>query len=254
MLLMAKTCSNCSLPLDDDAAFCASCATPVVQIISCPKCDKTINADAKFCKYCAFDLSKPVQNPPTTTSPPPVNQNPPISNLPPQVEPITLFQDISPEVQSETTDDNPASLISPSGAAFAVICFFLPWLEISFCNTNRVLTGAEAASLAWTFWFIPIMGVIAFTAYFICKIKKILFRARPFIIGSSIIALGILVYYSRWGIGEFFSGNFQVLNALRFGSYGTVTGFILAIVGCIFISRSIVKGELYDTGNENKTH
>lgn len=244
---MVKTCSKCSSILDNDAVFCASCATPILQAIHCPKCDKIINADAKFCKYCAFDLSKPIQNAPTTTSPPPINQDSPKLNLPPQVEPITLFQRNSSPIQTEVAEDNPTSLISPSGAAFTVICFFLPWMK--FCDSN--ITGAEFATELPSLWFIPVMGIIAFVAYFICKIQKILFRAIPFIIGSSTIALGILIYHSRSGIGEFFNGNFQVLGLLRFGSYGTVFGFVLAMVGCIFISRSIEMDRLDDTNNED---
>lgn len=252
---MAKTCPKCSSILDDDAAFCASCATPILQTIHCPKCDKTINADAKFCKYCAFDLSKPIQSAETATSPPPINQNPPISNLPPQVEPITLFQENSPLVESEVVKDNPASFISPAGAAFAVICFFLPWVQYS-CDGTVIATGANLAEKDSILWLLPIMAVVSIAAYVICKRQKVLFKARPFIIGSSAFALCFFIYKFISILSQFKYFDPQNVGPqatqIKSGSIGMIIGFVLAIIGCFFMSRAVVIVEENDADEKHQ--
>ena len=213
---MKQICSKCHSALDDDAEFCTSCGNPITKIFNCPGCGGTVEPTAKFCKYCAFDLSAFIYKNPSVAT-------------------------------TESGGYNPASLISPSGAAFVIICFFLPWM--SFCNKS--VTGAELAG-GWTaLWLIPVMSITAFAAYFIFKFQNRLYRARPFIIGSSIIALGILIFLSRWGIVEFFSGNFEVLNILKYGSYGTVMGFILTIAGCFFITRNVIKNKLDKPDDED---
>jgi hypothetical protein len=253
---MVKICSNCSSTLDNDAVFCASCRTPIVKTIHCPKCDKTINADAKFCKYCAFDLCEPIQNPVTSTSPSPpfVSQNPQISTLPPQVEPITLPRTNLSSAQIEIATDNPVSLISPAGAAFAVICFFLPWLEQSCGEKRLIRTGAEIANSDSILWLLPIMGIISFAAYFICKRQKALFKARPFIIGSSAFALCFFLYkfYSLLSEAKYFDPQNPSAAQIKSGTFGIVIGFVLAIVGCFFMSRAIVTVEENDTSEKRQ--
>lgn len=244
---MSKTCSKCSGTLDTDSVFCTFCGTPIVQTIHCPKCGGTINAVAKFCKYCAFDLSQPIQTAATTTSP--LSQlatiNPQASNRPSQVEPTTQSQANSNPTQTEVAADNPASFISPAGAAFAVICFFLPWLEFSACGIRKSITGAELAHQDGSLWLLPLMGIVSVAAYFICKGQKMLFKARPFIIGSSAFALCFLFYkYSSIPSGpEIFGRRITAADLgiqLQFGGFGTIIGFILAIIGCAFMSRAIV--------------
>ncbi|HVQ38250.1 MAG TPA: zinc ribbon domain-containing protein [Pyrinomonadaceae bacterium] len=55
----ASSCAKCSTPLDEDAKFCPSCATPVLLHFAphCPNCFKPVDAGAKFCKNCAADLT-----------------------------------------------------------------------------------------------------------------------------------------------------------------------------------------------------
>lgn len=188
---MTKICSSCSVPLDANAQFCAVCGTPAEREIHCPDCGGTVESAAAFCKYCAPRL------------------------------------DSTPADAPENALENPASLISPSGAAFAAICFFLPWTQVS-CGERTVLnTGAD---LGGAYWFIPFLAVVAFAAYFICKYRKTLYAARPFIIGAAIIALTFFghVYYSLHGSKE---------TQIKYGYFGSLVGFVLAMAGCFFISR-----------------
>ena len=241
-----KTCSNCSVALDTDSVFCTSCGTPIIQTIHCPKCGGTINADVKFCKYCAFDLSQPIQTAATATSPlPPLETiNPQTSDLLPQVKPIKSLQTNATSVQAKTAPDNPASLISPSGAALVVICFFLPWLQWSACGIRKTASGADLAQFDGSFWLFPLMGIVSVLAYFIAKGQKQIWTARPFILISSIFALSLMFYKvnsiptSTEILGQRISAadlGFQV----QFGGYGTIIGFILAIIGCAFMTRKI---------------
>jgi hypothetical protein len=209
---MTQNCLNCSNPIDSDAVFCSVCGSPAIKVFSCPNCQNPVTPEAKFCKHCACNLTE-----------------------------FNPFQSIG----AEENQENPASLISPSGAAFAIICFFLPWMQ----SCDKSLTGAELATNWTSLWLIPITGVTAFAAYFIFKFQKKLYQARPFIIGSSIIALGVLIFASRWGIVAFFSGEFEVLSLLKYGSYGTVIGFILAIAGCLFITRAVIKNKVDESEN-----
>jgi len=54
---MAKICPNCGLANRDDARFCSSCATPLVQEIICPSCGTRNVLTARFCHQCATPLA-----------------------------------------------------------------------------------------------------------------------------------------------------------------------------------------------------
>lgn len=189
---MSKICSSCSVTLDDDAQFCPVCGA-TTEIAYCPNCRGVVERTAKFCKYCAFQIQA--------------------------------------SSETEQTTENPASLISPSGAAFAVICFFLPWTQVS-CGEKVILqTGAD---IGGAYWFIPFLAITAFTAYFICKYRKNLHAARPFVIGSAVIAFCFLahLYYTLHDSKE---------AQIKYGYFGSILGFLLAIAGCFFINRKRAK-------------
>jgi RNA polymerase subunit RPABC4/transcription elongation factor Spt4 len=229
---MVQICSNCSVALDADAAFCKACGSPAVEAINCPQCAQLIKADAEFCQYCTYDLSTP---------------------------PEAFAAETPPAPQSDDVRDNPASLVSPSGAAFAVICFFLPWLEMSGCGSKQIATGAEFAKTDSILWLLPLMGLIAFAVYFICKKQNALSKARLYIIGISAIALCFFIYklYGILAASKYFdkpptpdaNSGIKILS----GSYGTIIGFILAIVGCFFISRTIAARVPANAGENTET-
>ena len=54
---MTKQCPNCATPNRDDARFCSSCATPLVQELICPSCGTRNMQTARFCHQCATPLA-----------------------------------------------------------------------------------------------------------------------------------------------------------------------------------------------------
>jgi hypothetical protein len=229
---MKEICTNCSKTLDDEASFCASCGTPKSRTVPCPRCARSILPDARFCMYCAFDLSMSIL--PAMASPLiSLREEPSLVGSSASFE-LELAGDVATSTSPEIQGD-PRSLISPSGAAFVLICLFLPWLEISGChNQKRIVTGIDllhgslshdSPSLLLLFWLFPLMSLIVIAVYVVCKAKGKLFKARPLIVVPSAIALCVAGWLS---VG---------FRPLKSGFIGSVMGFVLAIIGCFFMKR-----------------
>lgn len=245
---MSNTCPNCSAVVDADAVFCMSCGKSVSPTIHCPKCNGTINADAKFCKYCAFDLSQPIQSTTNATS-------------------ATFDSDSNlqntPQEETQIAPDNPASFISPSGAAIALICFFMPWIDVS-CNAfgskvaGKSASGGDLARLDESLWLLPLLAIGIIGAFFVFKTQRKTWQARPFIAICAGLALVFMTYKdvnlgvdykqgwdftigSEWNTGVYFQP--------RFGIFGVVLGFIGALIGCAFMSRKVVNA----SSNQNSS-
>jgi uncharacterized membrane protein len=268
-----KFCKECGTSIE---SMTGALTLPVE--LFCPNCGHRTGASDKFCRHCALDLVKSreeeqaqPQPPPTAPAavktpaspliaPPSQTSNVPKPDEPipsPSAEPNIQLQQTkeshSPQpqfltdslpIQTEDAPDNPKSLISPAGAAFAVICFFLPWLQISQCGITKTASGAELASFDGSFWLFPLMGVVSLAAYFVAKNQKRLWKARPVIFISSGFALFLLFYkyQSIPSAPEFMGQRIDLGITFGFGSYGTVIGFTAAIVGGFFISRQAVSG------------
>ena len=54
---MAKICPTCGLANREEARFCSSCATPLVQELICPSCGTRNMPTARFCHQCATPLA-----------------------------------------------------------------------------------------------------------------------------------------------------------------------------------------------------
>jgi hypothetical protein len=201
---MQNNCSKCFAALDSDAVFCPVCSTPVSAhaSVNCPKCGKSISTGSKFCKYCAFDLSQPI---PT----------------------------------SEVEDKK--GFLTPAGAAFAAICFFLPWVEFSCDGRTRIsISGADMARNDGIFWLVLGAALVILTSFFYFRSQKQLIQARPIVILSSVVGLGVLLF-------KFidFSKGTQILGqtikpadlglSIQFGGVGTLLGLVLAMVGSAFL-------------------
>jgi len=222
---MQSNCSRCSAALDSDAVFCPLCSTPVSAnaVVNCPKCGKTINAGSKFCKYCAFDLSQSV----------------PTSGV-----------------------EDKRGFLTPAGAAFALICFFLPWVEFSCDGKTRTsFSGVDIARYDGIFWLVLVAAIVILMAFFYFRNQKQLIHARPIVALSSVAGLGVLIFK----VINFFKGT-QVLGqtirpedvglSIQFGVIGTLIGFVLALIGTAFlepVSDPPYTGErLLDIAREHK--
>jgi uncharacterized membrane protein len=279
--VIPKNCTSCGIELDTSGKFCKGCGTSIESMtitlslpveMFCPNCAHRVGANDKFCRFCALDLIKSREE--TQTQPPNEEQQPELppppiqkQDIPQQVqsipspfmpntqipqqkysgsvrsEPLPSTTDLTAR-QSENAPENPKSFISPAGAALAVICFFLPWMKVSQCGISQTVSGSGIAVADNSFWLFPLMGIISITAYFACKNRKQLWRARPFIYGSSGFALFLLFYkyYSIPSAPEFMGQRITAADlgiTVGIGIYGTIIGFISAIIGCAFISRQI---------------
>jgi hypothetical protein len=54
---MARICPNCGVANRDNARFCSSCATPLIQELICPSCGTRNVPTARFCHQCATPLA-----------------------------------------------------------------------------------------------------------------------------------------------------------------------------------------------------
>lgn len=217
---MQKTCSNCSVTLDDDALFCPSCSTAVSgsATVACPKCGKAITTGPKFCKYCAASLVESNRTVPTAR----VSAAPAV-----------------PPAKNEAEDKR--SFITPAGAAIAAICFFLPWVEFS-CDgqTRNTASGADMAHNDGFFWLIFAATLVILAAFFFFRTQRQILKARPIVILTTMVSLGILIYkYIEFSNGARIFGRTYTPEelglSLRFGGIGTFLGFALAGIGSIFM-------------------
>jgi hypothetical protein len=203
---MQNNCSKCFAALDHDAVFCPLCSAPVSAhaVVNCPKCGKSVSAGAKFCKYCAFDLSQPLQ--------------------------------------AAVGVEDKKGFLTPAGAAFALICFFLPWVEFSY--DGRSIASFSGADIARyydeIFWLILVTVLVILVSFFYFRGQKQLTQARPIIILSSLMGLGVLIFkLINFYKGEQIAGlTISLANigvSIQFGGVGTILGFVLALVGSAFL-------------------
>jgi uncharacterized membrane protein HdeD (DUF308 family) len=220
----------------------------------CPKCKQNFEDTLSFCLQDGTPLlgvtSSSDPNAPTVVITPPA---PSIKKPQPTEQ---LYQE---STQSVSSTDNPVSLISPVGAAFAVICFFLPWVQQSCSGKTEIITGLELAQKDRFLWILPLMGIVSIAAYFICKSRKAIVKARPYIIGSSTLALFFFIYnlYNILSVAGYFSrdgGNKDTNAQIKSGSVGIVIGFILSIVGCAFMRSDSAVSRENHKADDSKNH
>lgn len=250
-IMIPKNCTACGKELDPSGKFCKECGSSIESMtgmlslpveLFCPNCGQRHGVNDKFCRFCALDLAKAreeVQTPATAElSSTTLFQT---QNIPTQIQPILVTKQPVKQVAS----NNSASFISPSGAALVVICFFLPWLEWSACGISKTATGAELSQFDGSFLLYPLAGIISIAAYFICKSQKKIWKARPFIIISSVLGL-LLLFYKVSSIPSSPDIFGQRITAAdlgfkpQIGAIGTIIGFILAIIGCAFMGRIVI--------------
>lgn len=152
-------------------------------------------------------------------------------------------------------NENIRLMTSPTGAAIALICFFLPWLEFSCGELKQSMSGAEIGGI---FWVVFAAAAIILLAYFYFRNQDELNKARPIILLCSLVALALLFYKymdfksgAQQGIAGLnqisqMAGNQQagadpnmqmpeIGISLKFGGYGTIAGFLIALVGAFML-------------------
>jgi apolipoprotein N-acyltransferase len=81
--------------------------------------------------------------------------------------------------------------LTPAGAAIALICFFLPWVEFSCGEMRKSISGAEIGGI---FGVVFAAAALSLLAFFYFKNTDELPRAKPIVILCSLVALAILIY------------------------------------------------------------
>lgn len=117
-------------------------------------------------------------------------------------------------------------LFSQIGGLVGLVCFFLPW---GSCQGNDPASGADLGGATWLVFFAA--GLIAASVHYFGT-KGELEKAKPIVILCSVVAIFILVL--RYSAAREQIGN---LLTIEFGGYGSLTGFLLALYGTLFLSN-----------------
>ncbi len=130
------------------------------------------------------------------------------------------------------------SFISPSGAGLALLCFFLPWMEVSCVGQTKSISGAD---IGGEFWVVFIAAMIVLGTYLYFSNIKMLSKAKPIIIVSSLVGIGFLAF-KFWKVNSGIDTGFGKMTLsdigfkLQLGGFGTIIGFIMALVGGMDLS------------------
>jgi double zinc ribbon protein len=224
---MSKTCSRCSATLDADAMFCPSCSAPTISEtnLTCPKCGRQISAEMRFCKYCSADLAQSSAATQRMSTPP--------------------SMDGSKQTEVQSPEDK-RMFISPAGAAIAVICFFLPWVEVS-CNSfgGRQIQSVSGGDIGGLLWIVFVAAVAIIVAVLVYRAQNQIHKARPIVILCSIAAFVVMfIQYIRFSnetsgqqtpFGRIRPEDLGFSFSLQIGGIGTLLGFALALIGSAFM-------------------
>jgi hypothetical protein len=139
--------------------------------------------------------------------------------------------------------------LSPGGALLTLVCFFLPWVNLS-CGPGmeRRISGAGMGGMVWVV-FIAALGILGSFIFF--KSQNRVQHSRPIIAVCSIVALAvILVKYlaSRNGTSTELVriGPEDVGASIQPGGVGTLIGLALSLAGSALIRGGSSGGDPTD--------
>ena len=125
--------------------------------------------------------------------------------------------------------------LSPAGAAIILICFFLPWLEVSCSGKKIIGSGLTFAQKAAPLWLIPAFAVLVLLL-FIWYWKGLSLTWFKVLL-VSLAALGIMMLvFTYISIEQKLSGFIVkriTSHQIKGGLVGTAIGFVLIIVSAL---------------------
>lgn len=238
---MSSTCSRCSSTLDPDVKFCPSCSAPISadSSVLCSNCGTPNSSESRFCKQCASNLAQSATATRTIST--------------------TAGTTSNRDARSEAPEDKRV-FISPAGAAVAVVCFFLPWVEVS-CNSfgGRQIQSVSGADIGGVLWIVFVAAVAIIVAVLVHRAQNQTHKAQPIVILCSIAAFVVmLIQYVRFSndtsgqqtpFGKIRPEDLGFSFSLQIGGIGTLLGFVLALIGCAFLKPHLAHFDQDRTDN-----
>ena len=134
--------------------------------------------------------------------------------------------------ESASDSDNRLIFLTPAGAAIAFISFFLPWIQIS-CLGKSSYSGMDFGGI---YWIVLLMTIVILGCFFLLRKMKRLAMLKLVTIAATIIASGVIIYGCFAIAGGkrvlfFRLGPDSVHLKIHMGGYGTLLGYLLAILG-----------------------
>lgn len=129
--------------------------------------------------------------------------------------------------------------LSPAGAVLALICFFMPWVKFSCGGVTRSSSGAD---IGGALWLVPLAAAVILVAFFVLREQKRVHRAKPFVVGSALVALAtMLVRYQNF-MSEMktqlgISRPEDIGLKIEFGAIGTVIGLAMSLIGAFTLTE-----------------
>jgi hypothetical protein len=141
--------------------------------------------------------------------------------------------------------ENKKTFLTPAGAIIALICFFLPWVKVSCAGRVKNVSGAEVGGI---FWLVFVAALAIIVAFFYFRSKRQLEKSMPVAILGSLFALAVMfIRYISLSCGQksvFAKAGSKVINCtIQVGGIGAIIGFILAIIGALFLKTGMRQKE-----------
>ena len=130
--------------------------------------------------------------------------------------------------------------LSPAGATLILICFFLPWLEVSCSGKKIIGSGLTFAQKAAPLWLIPVFAILVLllSVWYWKGLSLNWFKILSVILAVLGIVMLVFTYIS---IEQKLSG-FVVKritsHQIRSGIIGTAIGFVLVIASALGLRTS----------------
>lgn len=130
-----RTCSQCGVALKPAMKFCVSCGNVTGNLPSPPSAVPPARPSA-------YDSLLPTQISPSPGAPHYFGSAPGTA----PAKPADPFGSANQAVQSGSVKSSVGQKISLSAALFGVICFFLPWVEVSCMGMRKAASGLQLAT------------------------------------------------------------------------------------------------------------
>ena len=136
------------------------------------------------------------------------------------------------------------AFLSPAGAGLVLICFFLPWVRVSCAGKEMIISGH---TLGGVFWLVLGAAALSLAAFFYFHKRQKPKNARPFLLASAILALGIIIYKYNAIVRDpnipFYVPASAINVNIKLGAVGTVIGLLMVGAGAMFLKSKDQKTE-----------